>query len=297
MPAEAAYAGKVASSVRRALAVVPAPVKLRVVRIVGLAVAALGGLLWLLRDVPLLQVGLGALIVLLGGYAGWCRWPRWRWGIARASLSELAQPSDQLVRLTFDDGPTLGVTDQVLDALREHGVKASFFVLVQKAAAQPDLVRRMLAEGHIVGLHGQDHRLPFFRRSAELQASLGTARKELEALCGQPIALYRPSHGFKNVALVRAVAALRLRLCFWDYGVWDTDAPPWDVLLARLRATLPVRTRRDVSVRKPGPVVLLHDGLGDDPGIPAHAEPMLAALRAFLPLLRTKLEPAQDHKL
>lgn len=271
---------------KRALAVVPGPVKLRVVRIVGLAVAALFGLLWLVRGAPRVQVGLGVLTLGLGGYIGWCRWPRWRLGIARENLSELVQPSGQLVRLTFDDGPTLGVTDQVLDALREHGVKASFFVLAKKAAAQPALVRRMLAEGHVVGLHGQDHRLPFFRRSAELLASLGTARRELEALCGQPISLYRPSHGFKNVALLRAVSALQLRLCFWDYGVWDTDAPPAEVLLTRLTATLPTEAERTQQGSRPGPVVLLHDGLGDDPGIPAHATPMVAALRAFLPLLR-----------
>ncbi len=271
---------------KRALAVVPGPVKLRVVRVIGLALVGLVGLVWLLRALPLVQLGLGALMLGLGGYIGWCRWPRWRLGIAQELLSELPQPSGQLVRLTFDDGPTLGVTDRVLDALREHGVQASFFVLVKKAAAQPALVKRMLAEGHIVGLHGQDHRLPFFRSADELKGSLGLARQALEALCGQPISLYRPSHGSKNVALVRAVSRLGLRLCFWDYGVWDTDAPPADVLLTRLTATLPNQAERDKPGQLPGPVVLLHDGLGDDPGIPAHAEPMVAALRSFLPLLR-----------
>jgi peptidoglycan/xylan/chitin deacetylase (PgdA/CDA1 family) len=270
----------------RALRVVPGPVKVRVAAIVLTALAALGLLLWALRSYPILQGAAALFIALFGGYVGWCRWPRWRWGIARAQLHELPQPPGQPLRLSFDDGPTPEVTPLVLDLLAQAGVRASFFVLTQKARLHPELIRRIVAEGHILGLHGEDHRLPFGRPAEELAASLARARAELAQLAGQPIELYRPSHGFKNPALLKAVRAAGLRLCFWDYGVWDTDAPPVAVLVQRLRAVTPA-----AGEPAPGPIVLLHDGLGDLLQCP-HAPAMTAALRQWLPTLRPSSSPA-----
>jgi peptidoglycan/xylan/chitin deacetylase (PgdA/CDA1 family) len=59
--------------------------------------------------------------------------------------------------LTFDDGPTPGVTNKVLDVLKEHNVKATFFVIAEKAQQHPDLMKRILAEGHIVANHSLSH--------------------------------------------------------------------------------------------------------------------------------------------
>lgn len=265
----------------RALRVVPGKVKLRIAGALCGAALCIGSLLWALQGWWFLQTGLAAVLLSVGGYVGWCRWPRWRWGITAANLGDLQQPAQQRLRLTFDDGPTPGVTNVVLDRLQQHGIAASFFVLVSKARRHPDLVRRIVAEGHTLGLHGEDHRLPFGYGTAELQGSLERARTELAQLAGRPIELYRPSHGFKNIALLRAVRRLGLRFCFWDYGVWDTDAPPADVLVQRMRAVVPGPDE------VPGPVLLLHDGLGDLPEIPPHAASMTAALSSFLPLIRT----------
>ena len=264
----------------RALRVVPPAVKLRVTLILTTALLGLGLGLWSLRPWPALQAGVALWLLGLGGYAGWCRWPRWRWGIAHQHLAELPQPPGQPVRLTFDDGPTPGVTEAVLDLLAQAGVKASFFVLVAKARRHPELIRRIVAEGHVLGLHGEDHRLPFRRSAAELTAVLTQARAELAQLAGQPIALYRPSHGYKNLALLVAVRRAGLRFCFWDYGVWDTDAPLPAVLVRRLRAVTPA-----AHEPPPGPTVLLHDGLGDSAATPPHAAAMTAALQAWLPEL------------
>lgn len=267
----------------RALRVVPAKVKRRVAVLLGAALLALGLGLCGLRPWPAAQAVVAAGAMLAGGYFGWCRWPRWQWGIGRRQLGVLPQPARQLVRLSFDDGPTPGVTDAILALLAQAGVRASFFVLVAKARRHPDLLRRIAAAGHTLGLHGEDHRLPWGRSTKELAAVLGQARAELAQLAGQPvtaIALYRPSHGIKTLALVRAVRLLGLRLCFWDYGVWDTDAPPAAVLLRRLRAVTPT-----AAEPAPGPTILLHDGLGDLAAAPPHAPSLLAALQTWLPEL------------
>lgn len=261
----------------RALRVVPTAVKVRVSLILLFALGGLALGLWQLRRWPVLQAVTAGALLFGGGYVGWCRWPRWRWGIGGKLLAELPQPRGQRLRLSFDDGPTPGVTEAVLELLAQAGVTAAFFVLVAKARRHPELIRRIVAAGHVVGLHGEDHRLPLGRRADELTAVLRRARAELAALTGQPITLYRPSHGIKTRALVIAVRRSGLRLCFWDYGVWDTDAPPPEVLLRRLRAVTP-----DDRARLPGPTILLHDGLGDSTGVPPHAAPLLAALQQWL---------------
>lgn len=60
--------------------------------------------------------------------------------------------------LTFDDGPTPGVTDRVLDILRDTGVKGTFFVIAEKAKVAPGLMKRILDEGHIVANHSLSHK-------------------------------------------------------------------------------------------------------------------------------------------
>lgn len=62
-----------------------------------------------------------------------------------------------VVALTFDDGPDPEQTPRVLDTLREHGVRATFFLIGSKAELHPEIVRRMAAEGHAIGIHTWSH--------------------------------------------------------------------------------------------------------------------------------------------
>ena len=73
------------------------------------------------------------------------------------------------VGLTFDDGPDPDVTPAVLDVLAAAGVRSTFFVLTDRAARHPDLVRRAVREGHEIGLHGPDHRRLTTRPVAEVR--------------------------------------------------------------------------------------------------------------------------------
>lgn len=282
----------------RAVRIVPWPVKWRVLRIAAMGLLLAGGLLALLYRLPQPLRTVTALplslLIPVAAYAGWCLWPRLRWGLPSSLLAEPPCPPDQRLRLSFDDGPTPGLTEAVLDLLRQHGVHATFFVLTHKARRCPDLVRRIIAEGHTLGLHGEDHRVALFRSAADLKASLGRARDELSVLAGQPITLYRPSHGWKNLALLRALRDLRLRLVFWDHGVWDTDAPPVEILIQRLRWATPPQDA--ATIRPPiRPMILLHDGRDDRLTPPAHAQALLAALAAWLPSLRQTARGGQQR--
>jgi peptidoglycan-N-acetylglucosamine deacetylase len=76
----------------------------------------------------------------------------------RTRLCWRAPRSSRRVALTFDDGPNEHTTPRVLDLLRSHGVRATFFVLGREARKWPEILRRIVGEGHEVGIHGYDHR-------------------------------------------------------------------------------------------------------------------------------------------
>ena len=81
---------------------------------------------------------------------------------------------DKEVVLTFDDGPLPPYTNRVLDVLAEHCVKANYFLVGRMARGYPDLARRILAEGHTVGTHSENHLLGFDR------APLDSVKNEIE---------------------------------------------------------------------------------------------------------------------
>src|SRR6185503_9277869 len=101
--------------------------------------------------------------------------------------------------LTYDDGPEPGETDAVLDALAEAGVRATFFQLVYRAEAYPDLVRRVVAAGHEVALHGIDHARLTELPTAEVRRRLNEGKQRLERVAGQPVRLFRPAYGSQTI--------------------------------------------------------------------------------------------------
>src|SRR3954454_23753495 len=88
-----------------------------------------------------------------------------------------ADKAARSVALTFDDGPNPDATPLVLDALRDRGVKATFFILGRHAEQWPDLVKRVADEGHAIGNHGWFHRKLHFKSPAYVRRDLelGTA--------------------------------------------------------------------------------------------------------------------------
>ena len=179
-------------------------------------------------------------------------------GALRAAAVRAANPREALrndgraIAFTFDDGPDPEFTPQVLDVLAEHEARATFFVVGVRARRHPELVRRMIAEGHAVGSHTWSHPRPWTIGGLETLREYRGGRRAVEDVTGRPVRLFRPPKGYLNGRI--ALAALAARLEVW---LWTLDPEDWqpgvtaDQLLKRLD-----------SVR-PGEVVLLHDGLED----------------------------------
>lgn len=155
------------------------------------------------------------------------------------------------VVLTFDDGPDPRSTPRVLDELDRRGAKATFFVIVKKAEAHPDLVREMIARGHTIALHSYAHdRLFSLRRERVVRADLERGLRVLEDITGSPPnAWFRPPIGHTNPIIARVVDALDLEVIGWSVSARDGTARATEAdCLARVRSGL-----RD------GAIVLLHD--------------------------------------
>ena len=134
--------------------------------------------------------------------------------------------------LTFDDGPSPDTTPRILDALRREGVRATFFVLGKHAERHPELVERIVREGHELGNHGYDHRILAFAGPAEVHRQLHRTERILKQAGGPP------------PAWPCAVGVRRLQL--WPDRSHQAQPPP-AAGLARLQPG--ARARRTACLR------------------------------------------------
>jgi peptidoglycan-N-acetylglucosamine deacetylase len=162
---------------------------------------------------------------------------------------------DDVVALTFDDGPSQETTPRVLDALRSADARATFFVLGKHAERHPELVERMVREGHEVASHGYSHGLLVFASPGEITDELLRTQRLLEEAGAPPVRLFRAPHGFRNPFVVRVCRRLGYRVVGWTKGVFDTRLPGADVI-----------AQRSVDALRPGAILLLHDADGSGDG-------------------------------
>ncbi|OFW77694.1 MAG: hypothetical protein A2201_00140 [Alicyclobacillus sp. RIFOXYA1_FULL_53_8] len=166
-----------------------------------------------------------------------------QWGVIRH-----LEPTPAIA-LTFDDGPDATYTPRLLDVLSEYKIPATFFVIAQKAIENPDIVERMIREGHQVEVHGFTHALvPMLGPSTTLKQIAGSAR-QLKQHFGLQTHFYRPTWGLLNLAsLIYTMARKSHRLVTWSIMVGDWRVVPHDGLLERIEREL-----------HPGAIVVLHD--------------------------------------
>lgn len=164
--------------------------------------------------------------------------------------------------LTFDDGPDPRHTPAVLDVLAEHDVTATFFMLVDRAEAHPELARRVAGAGHEVALHGLDHRRLTTLSPAVVDARMRDGRARLERLIGRPVRRFRPPFGSQSLRTYVITRQAGLEVV-----VWSADAQDWEEQTA---AEVAARAAARVT---PGCILLLHDGMAGDPREPAKVPP------------------------
>jgi peptidoglycan/xylan/chitin deacetylase (PgdA/CDA1 family) len=154
--------------------------------------------------------------------------------------------------LTFDDGPS-EYTTCVMRVLAEYDVKATFFVLGERAAAMPDVVRSVKQAGHDVASHGWSHTSFTELDSETLSSELCRTQDKIRELTGCDSHDVRPPYGRYDGQIVSRLA--NQDLVTW---LWTADACDYEPA-----ATVDRIVRNALLALTPGGIVLMHDGGGD----------------------------------
>jgi peptidoglycan/xylan/chitin deacetylase (PgdA/CDA1 family) len=190
------------------------------------------------------------------------------------------------VALTFDDGPTAGATDRVLDVLGELNLKSAFFVIGRNVEREPDLLRRIDAEGHIVANHtfGHSRQCAAHRRSTWIDEIERTDAAIAQVIGRRPL-IFRPPIGHKTPWTLSATRKTGHALVTWGVRGWDG---------------IPTTAEKIVSHVVPrchaGTIVILHDGI--EPGRQRDPGPTIAAIKPMVAALRARgIEPVRLDEL
>ncbi len=174
------------------------------------------------------------------------------------------------VALTFDDGPDPRCTTQLLDLLAREKCKAAFFVTGSRAKQYPDLLRRMVEDGHIVGNHTMYHRSwTNFLLYKALFKEIEAASTAISSACGKKCRYFRPPVGLSNNILFRVLKKQELICIGFSNGRYDRAAKSGMELAARIIAHL-----------KEGDIIILHDSTRDTQVLLDAVSKLLSELKA-----------------
>lgn len=166
------------------------------------------------------------------------------------TLNGVKLPSDQkVIALTFDDGPWPKTTATMLDILKEHQVKATFFVVGSNITRFPKLLQRVAKEGHAIGNHSWNHQY-YYHHPALAQKEIQRTAQIIEKHTGFKTKLFRPPGGFLHNGLVAHARSQKHVTLMWT--VDDTYTGTVDKAINNV-----------LNNASPGGIVLMHDG-GDN---------------------------------
>jgi peptidoglycan/xylan/chitin deacetylase (PgdA/CDA1 family) len=169
---------------------------------------------------------------------------------AGAKLSYTSAPvQGPFIAITFDDGPAPANTPRLLDMLAARGIKATFFTVGRNVQAFPNIVRRIIADGHEIANHTWTH--PWLSRMGDqaVRSELQRSHEALTTIAGVAPKMYRPPFG--------AITARQKQWIMSEFGyptiLWSVDPEDWRTRNAAMTHS------RIVSQTKPGAIILVHD--------------------------------------
>lgn len=177
--------------------------------------------------------------------------------------------TDSVVALTFDDGPTPHHTDSVLATLSEYGAPATFFMVGQSMERNPEVVARVLQQGHEIGNHSYSHRRLVLKLPGTIRQEVQRTDSLIRAAGQRKEAFMRPPYGKRLVGLPMHLSREKRPVLLWDVDP-DTYFKRADGMVEYM-----------LEHTRPGSIILLHVEL------PARRESR-AALRRIIPALQSR---------
>lgn len=152
------------------------------------------------------------------------------------------------IALTFDDGPS-SYTLEVLDLLKKYNVKAVFFCIGKNIEMYPEIVKQIIAEGHLVGNHSYSHS-PFFDfyNAKKITEEIQQTDTLLEKFTSKKINFFRPPYGVTTPSIRRALKITGHKVIGWNIRSLDGGTKNQNLIFNRI-----------IKRISPGGIVLLHD--------------------------------------
>ncbi len=163
----------------------------------------------------------------------------------------MGNSEDKYLYLTFDEGYENGYTPQILDVLKENNVKAAFFITGDYLKTSPDIVERIIKEGHILGNHTQTHpSLPKLANESKIQKELKTLEEKIYSDYGYKMKYFRPPMGEYSKFTLKCVSDIGYTTVMWSFAYDD-----WDV---NKQKGIDYAKDKIMSNLHPGSIILLH---------------------------------------
>ena len=152
------------------------------------------------------------------------------------------------IAITFDDGPH-EKTSEILDVLMKYNAKATFFCIGKQIEKHPEILKRILNEGHNIGNHSYSHsKCNGFFSTQKIVSEIEQTNTLVSKLSNKKIRLFRPPFGVTNPNIARAVVKTNQIVIGWNIRSLDTVIESENDILNRIKNRL-----------KPGGIILLHD--------------------------------------
>ena len=196
-------------------------------------------------------VFLASTTVLYTGIAGWGSY-QIRSQLYLKSFNQNKAAKNQ-VAITFDDGPDVLNTPQILKLLSAYNAKVTFFMIGSKVSNNVDLVRQVQEEGHLIGNHTFGHRNCFpLLSSHKIRLEVEQTQNEIKKATGTVPLYFRPPFGVTNPLIAKALKKLPLKTIGWSIRSLDTQIKEKQKIVDKILGQV-----------KGGDIILLHDTTPD----------------------------------
>jgi peptidoglycan/xylan/chitin deacetylase (PgdA/CDA1 family) len=157
----------------------------------------------------------------------------------------------KVVALTFDDGPLNPYTSEILDILKKHDIKATFFVVGENVQSHPTLFKRIIDEGHEIGNHTWSHPMLKFKSAAYIRDQIERTDKAIRDQGYTGTTHFRCPYGLRPKALTGVLEDMGKEHILFNVDPTDWRRPPSETIAKRV-----------LNQTHPGSIVLMHDGGG-----------------------------------
>ena len=155
--------------------------------------------------------------------------------------------TDRRIALTFDDGPS-PYTSQILEILREHKIRATFFLCGLNVSRFPEIAKQIATDGHTLGNHTYSHPALWFRTRDKIAREIDLTQAAIEKVVGEKPRLFRPPFGVRWPGLMGILQGRQLQMVMWSATGYDWKYDAKNIARSATREL------------HPGAIVLLHDG-------------------------------------